>query len=173
MAGNSSLTMFKYSPSEVPIFEGEHYDYWNSEIRDFFISFDLWEIIENTYEEPPEDGSSTGWNETKQKEFKKNQKKDCTALRYIKQGKEFQGNGKVVSIKLQVLWRDFDTLLMKESEKVTEYFTRVAQIVNHIESLGDDIPEKKVIEKILRSLPPKFDHCVAAIEEANFKIIDA
>lgn len=86
MAGNSSLTMFKYSPSEVLIFEGEHYDYWYSEMRDFFISHDLWEAIEQSYEEPPENGSSTAWTEAQQKEFKENQKKDCTALRYIKQG---------------------------------------------------------------------------------------
>lgn len=80
---------------------------------------------------------------------------------------EFQGNEKIVSIKLQSLWRDFDNLLMKESESIRDFLSRVAEIVNQIKSHGEAIQDKKVIEKILRSLPPKFDHCVAAIEEAK------
>ena len=36
MASYSVPTMFKYSPSQVPIFEGEHYDYWRNEMKNFF-----------------------------------------------------------------------------------------------------------------------------------------
>ncbi|XP_073064165.1 uncharacterized protein [Primulina eburnea] len=189
MAGNLQITMFKYSSTEVPIFEGEHYDYWSTEMMDFFITEDLWDIIENDYPEPPtEDGAD--WSEVQQNKYKQDQKKDATALRYLKQGvsksiyprifnkrktkeawevlqKEFHGNDKVVSIKLQSLWRDFDNLLMKESENIRSFFSRVAEIVNNIQSLGDNIQDKRVVEKILRSLPPKFDHCVAAIEESK------
>ncbi|XP_073302980.1 uncharacterized protein [Primulina huaijiensis] len=174
MAENLQITMFKYSSTEVPIFEGEHYDYWNTEMMDFFISEDLWDIIENDYPEPPtEDGAD--WSEVQQNKYKQDQKKDATALRYLKQGvsksiyprifnkrktkealevlpTEFHGNDKVVYIKLQSLWRDFDNLLMKESENIRNFFSRVAEIVNNIQ-------DKRVVEKTLRSLPPKFDHC--------------
>ena len=65
-------TMFKYSPSEVPIFEGEHYDYWSSEMMDFFISHDLWDVIEKDYPEPPVDGDSTRWTAAQEKLYKEN-----------------------------------------------------------------------------------------------------
>ena len=69
-----------------------------------------------------------------------------------------------MSLKSQTLWRDFDNLAMKESEKFHDFFTKVAEIVNQIKSHGYTIQEKKINEKILRSLPQKFEHIVAAIE---------
>ncbi|KAL7160521.1 hypothetical protein ABFS83_01G101200 [Erythranthe nasuta] len=170
MAGNPVTTMFKYSQSEVPIFEGEHYDYWSNEMRDFFISHDLRDVIEMDYEEPPENATSATWTNEKQQDksiypriFNKRKAKDAWSVLQ----KEFRGNDKVVSIRLQSLWRNFDNLSMRESEKISDFFTRVSEIVNHIESLGDTIQDKKIIEKILRSLPARFDHCVAAIEESK------
>ena len=56
---------------------------------------------------------------------------------------------------------------MKDSESIKEFFSRVAEIVNQIRRYGDRIAEKKIVEKILRSLPPKFDHAAAAIEESK------
>ena len=55
------------------------------------------------------------------------------------------------------MWRDFDNLTMKETESVKDFNSRVAEIVNQIKSYGDTIQEQKLIEKILRSLPKKFD----------------
>ncbi|XP_073270109.1 uncharacterized protein [Primulina huaijiensis] len=176
-----------------PIFEGEHYDYWSTEIMDFFISEDLWDIIEYDYPEPPTEDVAD-WSEDQQNKYKQDQKKDATVLRYLKQGvsksiylrifnkrktkeawealqQEFHGNDKVVSIKLQSLWRDLDNLLMNENENIRGFFSRVEEIVNNIQSLGDNIQDKRVVEKILRSLPPKFDHCVATIE-GSFQLVD-
>ena len=81
--------------------------------------------------------------------------------------KEFQGSNKVISVKLQNLWRDFDNLAMKETESVKDFHSRVAKIVNQIKNYGDTIQEKKLVEKILWSLPKKFDHVVAATEESK------
>lgn len=53
---------------------------------------------------------------------------------------EFQGSEKVITIKLQSLWREFDTLLMKESESIQIiYFSRVSNIINQTQSYGDTI----------------------------------
>jgi hypothetical protein len=73
----------------------------------------------------------------------------------------------VISIKLQSLWSQFENLAMKEGEQVKDFFSRVTGIGNQIKSCGDEIPEKKVVEKILRSLPQKFEHVVAVIEETK------
>ncbi|KAG6529457.1 hypothetical protein ZIOFF_011655 [Zingiber officinale] len=83
--------------------------------------------------------------------------------------KEFKGADKVISIKLQNYWRNFDNLSMKENESIKDFSSRVAEIVNQIKGYGDTISEKKVVERILRSLPQKFEHIVAVIEETKDK----
>ncbi|GMP55784.1 hypothetical protein CsSME_00020504 [Camellia sinensis var. sinensis] len=83
MAVPSILTIFAYSPNQIPIFGGEHYDYWSSQMKTIFISQDLWEVVESTYPEPPLVGSSSNWSDAQQKLYRENVKKDASALRYI------------------------------------------------------------------------------------------
>ena len=80
---------------------------------------------------------------------------------------EYKGSGQVVTLKLQTLRREFENLLMKTSESIQGFFTRVTTNVNQIRSLGEDLTDQKIVEKVLRSLTPKFDHVVAAIEESK------
>lgn len=74
--------------------------------------------------------------------------------------KQFQGYDKVISIKLQSLWKEFDNLQMKESEIVSDFFSKVSTITNQIISYGDTLEDKKIVMKVLRSLAVKFEHMV-------------
>ncbi|RDX80501.1 hypothetical protein CR513_38941, partial [Mucuna pruriens] len=56
---------------------------------------------------------------------------------------------------------------MSSSETVEQYFSRVTNLVNKMRVYGEDIPESKVVEKILRTMPMKFDHVVTTIVEAH------
>ncbi|TYK23186.1 gag-proteinase polyprotein [Cucumis melo var. makuwa] len=53
-----------------------------------------------------------------------------------------------------------------EDESVSDYNKRVLEITNESLLLGEKIPNSKIVRKLLRSLPRKFDMKVTAIEEA-------
>lgn len=54
---------------------------------------------------------------------------------------------------------------MKESENVESFITRVQNIVNVIHVHGEILEDRKIVEKVLRSLHKKFDPITIAIEE--------
>ena len=56
---------------------------------------------------------------------------------------------------------------MKNSETFDEFYVKLSDIVNSNFNLGEKILESKVVGKILRSLPDRFQPTVTAIEEAQ------
>ncbi|KAD5802841.1 hypothetical protein E3N88_14201 [Mikania micrantha] len=71
------------------------------------------------------------------------------------------------AIKLQGLRREFENLMMKEDEAVGDYFSRVMTIVSQRRSYGEPVTDQTVVEKILRSLTPRFHYIVPSIEVSN------
>lgn len=76
-------TFFACSPSQILIFDGEHYDFWSSQMEMIFVSQDLWDIIEDSYEKWPESSSSESRIATKEKQYKENVKRNATVVRII------------------------------------------------------------------------------------------
>ncbi|KAG6477561.1 hypothetical protein ZIOFF_066828 [Zingiber officinale] len=199
MSASAGNMFFTFSPNQIPIFDGEHFNYWSSQMETIFLSQDLWKLVEEGYEEVPEgislpEGDNTSAEgvinptEDEQKAYKENIMKNAMALRILQQSvsktiyprifglkkvneawevlkKEFKGSQKVISIKLQNLWRDFDNIAMKDAENIKDYFSRIMEILNQLKSYGEVVPDRKIMEKILRSLPQKFEHVVTVIEE--------
>jgi len=54
---------------------------------------------------------------------------------------------------------------MHSDESVPNYFLHVDKIFNCMKNLGEEIKEAIVVEKVLRSLSPRFESKVSAIEE--------
>ena len=149
-------------------------------MKHLFRSQDLWDYVETGYEESKDDEARN----------KEHQKRDAKALFFIQQvvdeaivsriaaanmtkeawatlKTEFQGSSKVITVKLQALRHEFETSLMKNNESIQVFLARVSTIVAQMRSYGDQLQEETVVAKVLRSLPPKFDHVVAAIEESK------
>ncbi|KAF1899788.1 hypothetical protein Lal_00019920 [Lupinus albus] len=88
--------------------------------------------------------------------------------------KKYQGSSRVKRAQLQALRRDFKTLQMKESETVTDYCSRVMGIANNMRIYGEKMGNTLIVEKILRSLTPKFDYVVCSMKSPitlmNFKV---
>lgn len=56
---------------------------------------------------------------------------------------------------------------MKENESVADFSSRTSNLINQVKSNEEDYQEKRIVEKILRSLPHKYDNLVMTIEEAK------
>ncbi|KAL6334054.1 hypothetical protein AAG906_001809 [Vitis piasezkii] len=61
----------------------------------------------------------------------------------------------------------FQAIDRSAGESVNEYFARTLTIANKMKANGDDKGDVAVVEKILRSMTPKFDYVVCSIEESK------
>ncbi|WZY75710.1 hypothetical protein YC2023_022094 [Brassica napus] len=171
---------------KLPQFDG-HWDHWSEVMENFFRAKGLWRVIETGYEEPTITTVLTAEQREQLDNAKTNDHKvkhylyqsiDRVTLEQILDRKtskviwdsmkrKFGGNDRVKRSLLQKLRRDFELLEMKETEKVEEYFTRVLAITNQMRSNGEEMPDQKVVEKILRTLSEKFMYVVVSIKESK------
>ena len=63
------------------------------------------------------------------------------------------------------MYTAFETIKMEDDETFDEFNSKLNAIVNDTFTLGEPIPENRIVKKILRSLPEMFDAKVIAIEE--------
>ena len=56
---------------------------------------------------------------------------------------------------------------MKGGESVNKYFARTLTIANKMRVHGEKMKDVVVIQKIMRSMSPKFNYAVCSIEESN------
>lgn len=176
-----------YSNVQVPLFEGENYDFWAVKMETLFKSLDVLEFVKEGYEEPATAAKQTT---AESAELKKKKITDAGVLGMIQRGvsntifprimraktakeawetlqQEFEGDSKVRTVKLMSLKRDFENEKMKENESLNEYFNRLTDLVNQMKSHGDTIEDRRIVDKILISLIEKYDPMVAVIEETK------
>jgi hypothetical protein len=79
----------------------------------------------------------------------------------------YEGDTKVKKEKLQTYRGQFEQLKMKEDENISSYFLRVEKIVNEIIGLGEEIEESIIAQKVLRSLPIRFNPKISSLEERS------
>lgn len=82
-------------------------------------------------------------------------------------GRCYGSETSVKKVKLQALRKQYENLNMKDNEKVFEYISRVILITNEMKAYGETLFEQVIVEKVLRSLTPKFDYIVVAIEHSK------
>uniref|UniRef100_A0A6N2LLD4 RRM domain-containing protein n=1 Tax=Salix viminalis TaxID=40686 RepID=A0A6N2LLD4_SALVM len=79
---------------------------------------------------------------------------------------EFEGSSRVKTVRILVLKREFELMKMKYAESVKEFSGRLMDVVNRMRLLGKVIEDQKVVEKMMVSLPQKFEAKISAIEES-------
>ncbi|GAU32011.1 hypothetical protein TSUD_158010 [Trifolium subterraneum] len=169
----------------LPILTGKNYDNWCKQMKVVFRFQEMWNLV--TKGVPTLGARATDEDKESNKELKKRDYKtlfiihqcvdpenfekvgDCESSKEAWDilAQSFGGAEQVKEVKLQTFKRQFDLIQMEESETVSDYFTKVIRLVNQIKSCGEVIETKFVVSKILRSLTPRFDHVVAAIETSK------
>ncbi|XP_074345227.1 uncharacterized protein LOC141684221 [Apium graveolens] len=76
-----------------------------------------------------------------------------------------QGADKVKKAKAQTLRMEFESLKMKDTEKLDDFCMRLNGLVTNIRALGEAIEENYVVKKLLRAVPTKFLQIASAIEQ--------
>ena len=149
---------------------------------------DVWEIVQHGYAEPVDMTAYKNLTQAQKDALREQRKRDGKALFFIHQAmhesilpriaaktnaKEtcdtletaYQGLDKVNTSKLQILRRYFESLSLQDSETIDSFYTNVVGLINQRKSHGEDIEYQRVVEKILRSLPPRFENLVVTLEE--------
>eukprot|EP00253_Pinus_taeda_P016456 PITA_16456 len=141
------------------ILDGSNFVYWKVRITAYLqsLGIEVWDIVETGYTFP----SATPIDTASKKQYETNENAVNTLLGSLSQS-EFI---KVKQAKLQTLRIQYESVRMHNDESVASYFLRIDEIVNCIKNLGEEIKEVVLVEKVLRSLSPKFDSKVSAIEE--------
>jgi ribosome-binding factor A len=84
----------------------------------------------------------------------------------------YEGDTKVKEEKIQTYRGQFEQLKMKEDDNIATYFLRVDETMNAIIGLGEEIEESVIFQKVLRSLPMRFNPNISTLEErSNLKSI--
>ncbi|XP_057833096.1 uncharacterized protein LOC131043884 [Cryptomeria japonica] len=165
-----------------PVFDGTNYAFWSIKMKAYLntLGYDVWQSVVDGYTPP-----STPLTDAAGKRKSENNAKaehallcslvdsEFTKVMHCKSAKEiwnnlksiYEGDEKVREAKLQSLRMKFESLKMKEDEDIATYFLHVDEIVNSITTLGEEVEDTPLIQKLLRILTMKFDPKISAIEE--------
>jgi hypothetical protein len=171
------------SASKPPLFDGTNFAFWKIRMRTYLMALgaDVWDVVETGYTKPvvlanKDDklefsfnakGMNAILNGLAEDEFVKVIHLNTAKEMWDKLINSYEGNEKVKGAKLQTYRLKFEQLKMNEDETVSKYFLRVEDLVNAMKGLGETFDDSLLIQKILRSLPDKFNPKVSAIEELN------
>ncbi|XP_015075746.1 uncharacterized protein LOC107019897 [Solanum pennellii] len=149
-------------------FDG-HYDNWSMLMENYLRSKDYWNVVESGVAEP-----ATGATEAQKIKFEVLKLKDLKANNYL-----FQ------TIDCSIL----ETILCKETSKkiwdsmkkkyqvnvkakrsreaIADFFSRTMAISSNMRIHGEQMQDVTIVEKILRSMTPKFNFVVCSIEDSK------
>jgi len=70
-------------------------------------------------------------------------------------------------IKLQSLRREYENLKMKESDNINTFMTKLIEMGNQLRVHGEEKSDYQIVQKILISLPKRFDIIVAMMKQTK------
>ena len=146
---------------------------------------DIWEVMEEDDVLLSENPTVTQMKAHKEKKMRKIKAKLClfvgvsqmimTRIMTLKSPKEiweylkakYEGNEKIRGMKVLNLTREFEMQRMKESETIKEFSNKLLGIANKIKLLGKEFADFRLVEKILVTVPERYEASIASLENTK------
>jgi len=74
------------------------------------------------------------------------------------------GDARVKEVNAQLFLKQFETIAFHDGESVDEFVVRICGLVGKLHALGEKVEEGRVVKKILRVLPPRYNQIACSIE---------
>ncbi|TXG70682.1 hypothetical protein EZV62_005617 [Acer yangbiense] len=143
-----------------PVFDGTDYQVWAVRMEAYLDANDQWEAVENMYEVPPLPDNPTMVQIKNHKEMRQRKSKAKASLfaDEMNESKDMQ---------VLNLIKEFEMQRMKESETIKNYSDRLLDVVNKVRLLGTDFSDSRIVQKILVTVPEKFEATISSIENSK------
>ncbi|XP_019465092.1 PREDICTED: uncharacterized protein LOC109363293 [Lupinus angustifolius] len=157
----------------LPILDGKNYEHWSIQMKAIFGFQECLDVVKGGMPIADENSVKTQWSIGKQtREIARANFEKISAATSSKEAweileKNYSGGKKIKKVRLLTLKRQYELMQMDEQESIAEYLNRLRSLINQMKGCGETPIEQHVVEKILRTLHPRFDHVVAVIEEAK------
>ncbi|XP_039135749.1 uncharacterized protein LOC120273174 [Dioscorea cayenensis subsp. rotundata] len=180
----ASSSIPNLSPS---VLSGENYQVWAVKMKAYLRGLGLWQWVEAEKEVPPL-GNNPTLNEIRAHEEEKTKAPralfvihgavsetiflrimDCETTKeaWDKLKEMYAGSDRTKKIQILNLKRQFQVLNMKDNESIKEFADRLMEVVNKIRLLGEDLTDESVVEKVLVSLPERFESKISSLEDSK------
>lgn len=80
---------------------------------------------------------------------------------------EYQGTPQVRLIKLQSIRREYENMRMNDRDNIKAFTDKLIDLGNRLRVHGEEKTDYQIVQKILISLPEKFDSIVAVLEQTK------
>ncbi|XP_052198347.1 uncharacterized protein LOC127805636 [Diospyros lotus] len=172
-----------------PVFDGTNYQMWAVKMEAYLEANDLWEAVEVDYAIPTllENPTLAQLKNHKEKKLRKSKarsvlfkavstvifnrimtSKTAKAIwDFLKE--EYEGSEKIKGMQVLNLVREFEMQRMKETETIKDYGDKLVGITNKVRLLSTDtdFPDSRIVQKILVTLPKKFEATVTSLENSK------
>ncbi|XP_052488066.1 uncharacterized protein LOC128041780 [Gossypium raimondii] len=181
------MSSSSFSPAAPPVFNGEGFHIWLVKMKTYLQAFDLWEVVNTDAEPAPLRANPTVAQIRQHADERTKRHKAMSCIQncvsdviftrimacetpkqaWDKLKEEFQGTERTRQQQLLNLRRDFENLKMKEEETVKQYVDRIIAVVNSIRLLGEHFDEARIVEKVLSTLPERYEAKISSLEDSR------
>ncbi|XP_017406496.1 uncharacterized protein LOC108319764 [Vigna angularis] len=171
----------------VSVFDGLNYQMWVVKMKAYLDANDVWETVKEHYEVSPLPNNPTvaQMKNHKEKRLRKSKVKSIlfTAVspiifnkiitlkttyeiwKFLKE--EYEGNERIKGMQALNLVRELEMQKMKDSETIKDYVDKLLGIANKIRLLGIEIRDSQIIQKILVTIPERYEATLSSLENSK------
>ncbi|KAG8488945.1 hypothetical protein CXB51_017000 [Gossypium anomalum] len=150
-----------FSPPPPLVFAGENYNIWAMKMKTYQQAHDLWNVVLNDIKPPPLRANQTI---AQIKQHSEDTTKKYKAMSCLQSGVSDVIFTRIMACDTP---KDFENLRMKDSETIKQYADRIMATVNNIKLLGDEFSDQRVVEKVITTLPEKYESKISSLKDSR------